>query len=179
MKNIFKALADFQQEVPILFRDSDGYGYKFTDLPEISRVITPYMKKHNLGYTQLIQGKNLETHIFHTISGESIVSSAEIVDETLKGMNKFQSFGSGLTYMRRYALSAALGLITDGDIDAGTMEDKLSRIETVSDLNALYKNLDDKAKKKFVKLFEKRKNEIIFSEGERSGEADDQPESKD
>jgi hypothetical protein len=33
-------------------------------------------------------------------------------------MNDFQSFGSGVTYFRRYALSAALGLVTDKDTDA-------------------------------------------------------------
>ena len=33
-------------------------------------------------------------------------------------MNTFQIMGSAITYYRRYSLSAALGLITDKDIDA-------------------------------------------------------------
>ena len=33
-------------------------------------------------------------------------------------MNTFQIIGSAITYYRRYSLSAALGLITDKDIDA-------------------------------------------------------------
>jgi hypothetical protein len=33
-------------------------------------------------------------------------------------MNDFQSFGSGVTYFRRYCLSAILGLVTDKDTDA-------------------------------------------------------------
>ena len=33
-------------------------------------------------------------------------------------MNTFQAFGSGVTYFRRYALSSALGLVTDKDTDA-------------------------------------------------------------
>jgi hypothetical protein len=36
----------------------------------------------------------------------------------LKGMNDYQGFGSGVTYYRRYALSSALGLVTDKDTDA-------------------------------------------------------------
>jgi len=36
----------------------------------------------------------------------------------LKGMNDFQVLGSAITYIRRYALSSALGLVTDKDIDA-------------------------------------------------------------
>ena len=33
-------------------------------------------------------------------------------------MNEYQSFGSGVTYYRRYALASMLGLITDKDLDA-------------------------------------------------------------
>ncbi len=36
----------------------------------------------------------------------------------LKGMNDYQSFGSGVTYFRRYCLSSILGLVTDKDTDA-------------------------------------------------------------
>jgi hypothetical protein len=42
----------------------------------------------------------------------------EIPQVALKGMNDYQSFGSGVTYYRRYALSSALGLVTDKDTDA-------------------------------------------------------------
>jgi len=34
-------------------------------------------------------------------------------------MNDFQILGSAITYVRRYSLSSALGLITDKDIDGG------------------------------------------------------------
>ena len=37
---------------------------------------------------------------------------------TMKGMNAYQSFGSGLTYFRRYALTSALGIVSDKDLDA-------------------------------------------------------------
>jgi hypothetical protein len=33
-------------------------------------------------------------------------------------MNDFQVLGSAITYIRRYALSSALGLVTDKDTDA-------------------------------------------------------------
>ena len=35
-KNIYKALADFQQEVPVLrLKGTDGYGYKYIKLEHI------------------------------------------------------------------------------------------------------------------------------------------------
>jgi hypothetical protein len=42
----------------------------------------------------------------------------------LKGMNDFQVLGSAITYLRRYSLSAALGLITDVDTDASGEQEK-------------------------------------------------------
>lgn len=122
MKHLFKALADFQQEVPTIHKGTQGYGYSYSDLPAIFKVINPLLQKHGLGFTQLINshdGQNyLTTVIFHVESGEKIDSNCLIPYVPLKGMNDFQSFGSGVTYFRRYALASALGLVTDKDTDA-------------------------------------------------------------
>ena len=116
---LFKALAGFQQEVPAIFEGSTGYGYKYADLKTILSIINPIMKKHKLGFTQLLNDNKITTIIFHTESGETIKSEVEIPDDVLlKGMNKFQIVGSGITYYRRYSLSAILGLVTDADNDA-------------------------------------------------------------
>jgi hypothetical protein len=119
MKELFKALADFQQEVPVIHKGTTGYGYSYADLPTIFEVINPLLKKHGLGFTQELDGTALVTTIFHSKSGEWRASRAEIPkDVKLKGMNDFQVLGSAITYMRRYALSSALGLVTDKDTDA-------------------------------------------------------------
>tara|TARA_R100001244_G_scaffold51979_1_gene45193 strand:- start:1044 stop:1421 length:378 start_codon:yes stop_codon:yes gene_type:complete len=52
----------------------------------------------------------------------------------MKGMNKFQSAGAGITYFRRYALSSMLGVITDADTDA--------KVYTTSPLKSPKSNLD-------------------------------------
>jgi hypothetical protein len=124
MKNIYKALAAFQQEIPAIHQGTKGYGYTYSDLKTIFKVINPVLAKHNLGFTQLLEGTGIKTVIFHTTSGESIESLTEIPQNmTLKGMNTFQVNGSGITYYRRYSLSSALGLVTDVDSDA-TGEEK-------------------------------------------------------
>ena len=115
---LFAALAAFQQEVPAIHEGTKGYGYTYSDLKTIFKVINPYMKKNGLGFTQLLQGTTIKTIIFHTESGESIESTTEIPQNiTLKSMNTFQVNGSGITYYRRYSLSSALGLVTDVDSD--------------------------------------------------------------
>ena len=131
MKNIYKALADFQQEVPVILKDTSGYGYKYADLPAIFEVINPLLKKNGLGFYQAVDvydGRTdtvvhtfpvITTVIFHIESGEKISSDTPIPQGvSLKGMNDFQVLGSAITYIKRYALSSLLGLVTDKDTDA-------------------------------------------------------------
>ena len=143
MKNLFKAIADFQQDCPVILKDTSGYGYKYADLTQIDSVIKPLLKKHGLAYVQPLQGQNIQTILFHIESGQQIESICiipfgsikyePVTIETTKnnvtekktkyiiagfeGMNTAQAYGSLITYFRRYAISSLLGLITDKDPD--------------------------------------------------------------
>ena len=131
MKHLFKSLAEFQQEVPTIHKATQGYGYTYADLPKIFEVINPLLKKHGLGFTQLIHGTDLITIVFHVESGETLESKTSIPQNVaIKGMNDFQVLGSAITYLRRYALSSALGLVTDKDTDAGGEQVKTEKTET-------------------------------------------------
>ena len=55
MKNLYKALAEFQQEVPVIHKGTSGYGYSYADLPAIFEIINPLMKKHGLGFYQAVE----------------------------------------------------------------------------------------------------------------------------
>lgn len=120
MKNIYKALSKFQQEVPVIHKGTQGYGYSYADLPAIFEIINPLLKSNGLGFTQLINGTKVKTVIFHIESGETLESETDIPQNvSLAKMNEFQVLGSAITYIRRYSLSSALGLVTDKDTDAG------------------------------------------------------------
>jgi len=142
MKTLFKALADFQQEVPTIHKATQGYGYSYADLPAIFEIINPLLKKHNLGFTQPIMGDCVKTIVFHTESGETLESLTEIPKNVqLKGMNDFQVLGSAITYIRRYALSSILGLVTDKDTDASGEQTKVeTKTEPTEWLNLKDKN---------------------------------------
>jgi len=119
MKNIYLAVGSFQKEVPVILKDTSGYGYKYADLPAIFEIINPIMAKHGLGFYQAVNGTQIKTVVFHIESGESIESNTDIPQGVqLKGMNDFQVLGSAITYIKRYALSSLLGLVTDKDTDA-------------------------------------------------------------
>lgn len=125
MKNLFKALADFQQEVPVIHKGTTGFGYTYANISQIFEVINPLLKKHGLGFTQLVGNGDIKTIVFHIQSGEQVETTTNIPQGVqLKGMNEFQVLGSAITYIRRYALSSMLGLVTDKDTDAATPKEE-------------------------------------------------------
>lgn len=144
MKNLFKSLANFQQEVPTILKTSQGYGYVFADLPTILEKINPLLKKHGLGFSQLIQGSQIETILFHSESGEMLKSLTNIPQGVqLKGMNDFQVLGSAITYLRRYSLSSILGLVTDKDTDASGEQKKEQKKEVLTNYHPNFEKIKD------------------------------------
>jgi hypothetical protein len=139
MKNIYQALSEFQNEVPVILKDTAGHNYKYADLPQIISTINPILKEKKLGYYQALNGSKIKTVIFHCESGESIESETDVPFDSLvyeeatktfngvstkvmvikgfEGMNRAQAIGSLITYFRRYSLSTILGLVTDTDTD--------------------------------------------------------------
>ena len=115
---IYKALADFQQEVPVMLKNADGYGYKYLPLPDLIQAIKPLLKKHKLGFTQICEGEGLTTTLFHVESEETLTGTMTIPqDIKLGSQNPYQVLGSGITYLRRYSLESMLGIVSSKDTD--------------------------------------------------------------
>ena len=125
--NLWTALAGFQQEVPVIHKATQGYGYTYADLTKIIQVINPILAKNGLGYTQPLMGTSIKTIVFHIETGQTLESVIEIPQGvSLKGMNDFQVLGSAISYLRRYSLASILTLITDADLDASGEQTKKS-----------------------------------------------------
>lgn len=130
-KELFKALAAFQQQCPTIHKATEtpktakGFSYTYADLPTIFEVINPILKENGLGFTQLVEGKTIKTIVFHCETGQSIESVLDIPQGVkLMGMNDFQILGSAITYLRRYSISSILGIVTDKDTDAGGIQER-------------------------------------------------------
>lgn len=119
MKEIFTALINAQNEIKNPPRDTQGYGYKYTDLATLVNELKPVLLKNGLTVVQLLSDSKLITKLIHT-SGECIESSADI--PTLSGgkMNDVQAMGASITYMRRYAISALFFVASEDDTDRNT-----------------------------------------------------------
>jgi len=92
------------------------YSYTYADLPSVIDHVGPVLAKHGLGVTQNITLHDGRVAVVTTLrhsSGESL----EFGPLTGPGGGSWQQIGGGITYARRYALCAALGIAADEDMD--------------------------------------------------------------
>lgn len=115
-----KDFVNLQSELMTLPKNEKGYGYNYTSLDTIITAIKPILKKNHFAFTQTLQaldGKNgIMTMLIHE-SGETLSGFCLLPEVEAKGMNKAQQLGCAVTYMKRYGLSAILGISTDDDTD--------------------------------------------------------------
>lgn len=111
---IAASLAKCQGEIDPPKKDKKAYNYWYTDLAGIISVIKEPMSNNGLSYTQsptcTATSVTVKTNIFHT--------SGELISSTLTFPAKItnpQEAGSAITYARRYALSAILGIAAEDD----------------------------------------------------------------
>ena len=117
IKELAAALSKFQGEITAVKKDASNPYYKsrYATLDAIWETIRKPLADNGLAVTQTLTDYGdtmLETTLLHT-SGEYIVSLIKI--KPVK--EDPQSFGSALTYNRRYSLSAILGIAADEDDD--------------------------------------------------------------
>jgi hypothetical protein len=114
IKEIAKALLAFQSEVENVKKDGNNpyFKSKYATLENILDTIKPTLAKCGLSFSQFPDGDGLTTILMHT-SGEFLKANTKMTlrDQTPQGQ------GSAITYMRRYALSAVLGIATEEDDD--------------------------------------------------------------
>lgn len=99
-----------------LFKNSQGYGYKYTDISEIHR----WLEENGIEYYQYIEPIDGNDYVYTVpiISGEEMPPrrGCRVITASLSGKtNPAQEQGSGLTYARRYSLLMAFGLATSDD----------------------------------------------------------------
>lgn len=123
-----------EKTVNMTLRTGGRISFKYADLAAVIAAIRPALSENGIAILQTIEpaeggkGYSLRTMLAHA-SGQFIGSEV-----TLAPWSDPKTFAVELTYMRRYALSALVGVASDDDTDgnseesAGPQEDK-PRIE--------------------------------------------------
>jgi len=116
------AMADFQANIPEIKKTKSGHNCKYADIDDIAQAIKPVLMKTGLSYRfEQSQNENhikVECVVTHT-SGHQ--ESAEMFSpaDTSGGKNDIQSIASAVTYLRRYTLTAVMGITTGMEVDDG------------------------------------------------------------
>lgn len=112
-----KALSLFQVKVGSVKKDSVNpfFKSKYASLTTIIEHISIPLSESGLCYTQFPDETGLTTVLMHAESGEYIQATYQM---PVAKANDPQAVGSAITYARRYALGAILGLAIDEDDDA-------------------------------------------------------------
>jgi len=118
MKALYTALVKCQSQIKTALKDSKNPHFKssYADLTSVMLACKDALAANDLAVLQLSRihesgAPVLVTRIIHT-SGEHIEGEFPLV---CKDPNDPQKLGSAVTYARRYALSAALGITADDD----------------------------------------------------------------
>lgn len=122
LNDLFAALSKFQGELENASKGKQGHGYKYADLAECINVAKPHLAKNGLAVSQMLganeQGKQTMITLLTHSSGQWISSEFVMVDAVLQGgsgKNPAQVLGSAITYQRRYAYAAMIGLAQEDD----------------------------------------------------------------
>jgi ERF superfamily len=122
--NLAKALFLAWGKFPAIEKKKDGQAghrqFKYAPFDAILDAVKPVLIECGLMLTQGTDGHNLVTRLDHPASGEW--------RETMMPMNaehaNMQSYGIEMTYRRRYAAVAMLGIVTEDDTDGLGGRDK-------------------------------------------------------
>jgi len=157
IKNIAPAMTKVTEEIKDAYKEKEGFGYQYAPLDQVLKIVRPILAKNDLS---LIQSERfdedkvvVETLLLHK-SGEWIMTEVSAPYEKLRGMNSYQITGSALTYLRRYGLSAAVGMTADEDNDAAGEPEQLQTInqDQVLELEKLISKTKTN-KEKFLQFF--------------------------
>lgn len=112
------ALSKFQaKQSPIKFNSKNPFlKNDYADLTALIEGTKISLGEHGLAVSQLLGDNSITTMLMHE-SGEYICSEMKFETFESKGTNPAQQLGIIITYSRRYAYAAILGLVTDRDTD--------------------------------------------------------------
>jgi hypothetical protein len=126
MSELTDALLKAQAELPTAIgRDSQGYGYRYTSLDKLIAETRPILNRHGVyigqapAYVDEVEGARpvLITTLRCGDEDTQFTTPLYVTDKTMQG------YGAAITYARRYAWAAVLGIASEEDTDAALPKD--------------------------------------------------------
>ena len=119
IENLAAALSKAQAVLENVSKDKVGFNYKYADLASCLMAVKKPFADNGLSVSQLVSQDNNGKQILITLliheSGQWLKSIFAVENVVMKQCNSLQQLGAGLTYARRYAFSAIVGLSQEDD----------------------------------------------------------------
>lgn len=113
------ALAKAQAEITVAVKDkiNPHFKSKYADLASVAEVCRAVLPKHGISVTQWpVHAEDGRLHMVTRLAYAGQWMAAEFSVPVAK--QDPQGYGSAITYVRRFSLSAAVGVVADDDDDA-------------------------------------------------------------
>lgn len=114
MKNLMKALSELQSRVCVIGKDMTGHGYQYASFDKVLTNTRRALLESGIVVIQPVECRDgyqhVKTIVYHVESGEMMESTYALDLVHLKAANNAQQMGAAISYARRYAFLAALGI---------------------------------------------------------------------
>lgn len=161
-----KAREEFKPVKKNRTANTGKFSYHYADLADIIDATAPALSKHQLVVLQLLGGTadqpSVTTVLAHA-SGQQVSSTVSLAIEDSGRMTDAQAMGAAITYLRRYAYSAIIGVVADEDTDAAAPAVKQVGKMEKTDPAA------DKLVQEISRLVKKKQSDGIMSDDQRAG----------
>lgn len=152
-KNIILALCEAKKEFKPIVKDKENpfFKSKYADLDNYLDATQESLCKYSLFVSQTVLDKNLVTTIHYAHSDKTIESKIEI-----KETKTPQELGSLLTYLRRYAYAAILGLASEDDDANESSKDSIKKPEPKKQTPVIDKIVNEQVDNSVLPRIEKK-----------------------
>ncbi|CAG2132217.1 ERF family protein [Cupriavidus numazuensis] len=153
-------------------RKIGSYNFRYADLQEIRAKTTPALSENGLCLFQLVTEENNST-IIRTVLGHSTGAEITAVARLYRDDRDIKKFGAAITYLRRYIVSALLGVAADDDLDEDGTPDAgtdilpaaeehpgLRDAKTIGELSRIMSGLPKEERATYNPYYEQRMKEL-------------------
>jgi hypothetical protein len=107
------------RDVEITMKSGGRYRFRYADLEEILTKTRPALSANGLALIQTVHEGRLVCSLVHA-DGGSMSSTVDM--PSARDLGDPKSFGAAITYLRRYLVTAMLGVAADDDLDEDGQE---------------------------------------------------------
>jgi len=154
-------------------RKIGSYDFRYADLQEIRSKTTPALSENGICLFQLVTEADNAT-VIRTVLGHTTGAEITAVMRVQRGDGDIKKFGANITYLRRYIVSALLGVAADDDLDEDRDPDAgagqspvpaevhtgMRDAKNIGELSKIMSGLDRESKAKYADYYNQRTLEL-------------------